>query len=337
MPSTGYSLAASEADPRMIPGSTIGRYELRAPLGGGTMAAVWSAVDTATAQEVALKVLHPEMAVQDEIVQRFDREAYCMQRGGSKCACRLLDRGTTGDDRPYLVLENLHGRTLADWINASERLSFREFAPVCGALLKALALVHDAGIVHRDVKPANVFVEQDDRGEFKGVRVLDFGVSKVHDAACSASELLTGNDTVAGSLAYIAPEQVHGTAGVDARADLYSAGVVAFRALSGRLPFQGVSLSVLLVLKLEWGAPSLQEVTAQWWPEAIESFVRRSLAREPGARFQHAGEMDADWDRVWHAVEQGAPGRPRWRVRSFCAQARDRWRANPPFGHRSNQ
>jgi serine/threonine-protein kinase len=147
--------------------------------------------------------------------------------------------------------------------------------------------------VHRDIKPANLFLTSTDDAR---TRILDFGVSKFRPLSTTTSQtpLTTGSATL-GSLNYMPPEQIGGAARVDARADLYALATVAFRALTGALPFALFAAPTQMRAKLNGPAPSLADVTAVPWPEPVENFFRRGLAREPDGRFDHAQAMLEAW------------------------------------------
>ncbi|HEU4536597.1 MAG TPA: serine/threonine-protein kinase, partial [Polyangiaceae bacterium] len=153
---------------------------------------------------------------------------------------------------------------------------------------------HAVGVIHRDLKPGNIFIEKfPDNTE--RAKVLDFGVSKVVRPAFGDERSLTAFDATLGSFAYMAPEQVRGAARADERADLYAVGAVAFRALAGRLPFEGTTASMLLAAKLDQEAPSLSVATGVQWPVGIERFLAKALARDRQARFANVSEALEAW------------------------------------------
>ena len=198
--------------------------------------------------------------------------------------------------------------------------------------LQGLEAAHEAGVIHRDIKPANLFIEKrkltakqisQDAPEER-TRILDFGVSKMRSRQGRKSEpSLTAFDATLGSFAYMAPEQVRGSARVDERADLYALGAVAFRALTGRLPFEGTNALTLIALKLDREAPTLARTTGDEWPAAIEKL----LVEDDGARSRKAIRHRAGGDRV---VAQGlsrdgqrAAPRPSARAAARGAHGRD--------------
>jgi serine/threonine-protein kinase len=174
--------------------------------------------------------------------------------------------------------------------------------------------------VHRDIKPANLFIEKrrltareiaHDESEER-TRILDFGVSKIRSPKGQRSEpSLTAFDATLGSFAYMAPEQVRGSARVDERADLYALGAVAFRALSGRLPFEGQNALTLIALKLDREPPTLSSTTGDEWPGSIERFLAKMMARDREKRFASAEEALATWRRVCRQMGNAPRRRPR--------------------------
>jgi serine/threonine-protein kinase len=185
--------------------------------------------------------------------------------------------------------------------------------------LEGLDAAHTAGVIHRDIKPANLFIEkrtltprQIEREEAEErTRILDFGVSKYRSRSGpnKSEPSLTAFDATLGSFAYMAPEQVRGSARVDARADLYALGAVAFRALTGRLPFEGTNALTLIALKLDREAPSLASTTGDVWPQTMERFLAKMMARERERRFNSAVDATEAWQKVCK-VMGNLPRRP---------------------------
>jgi serine/threonine-protein kinase len=165
-------------------------------------------------------------------------------------------------------------------------------------VLSGLAAAHLAGVIHRDLKPGNIFLESTgDPGRPERAKVLDFGISKLSrkHAGLRDEPSLTDFDATLGSFAYMAPEQVRGAARVDHRCDLYAIGAVAFRALAGRMPFEGQDAGAVLALKLDRVAPTLAEVTGDHWPAALERFLARTLDRDPDQRSASAEAALREW------------------------------------------
>jgi serine/threonine-protein kinase len=206
----------------------------------------------------------------------MEREALALQRIDSPHVCRALDFGR--EDRPYLVLEALVGESLAERLDRVDTLSIEETASITRDVLSGLVVAHAAGIVHRDLKPANVFLCH------SGAKILDFGVAQLRP---DGPDLTTGGATL-GSLAYVAPEQIHDSRNVTPRADLYALGTIVFRALTGRLPFPARSADELVGFKHAVDVPSLADTTGRDWPPELEAWLASMLARLPGERMASA-------------------------------------------------
>ncbi|MCZ7686795.1 MAG: protein kinase [Sandaracinaceae bacterium] len=221
-------------------GRRVDRYEVLAQLGQGGFGAVYRARHAMLGTEVALKVLWPERADDPGAVERFMREARAAASIGSPHIVRVGDAGTTADGVVFLAMELLHGHDLERELRARRRLSPYEASDILRQVLAALGAAHAAGIVHRDLKPANVFlVPGPDGAPF--VKLLDFGVSKMKGARS-----LTGSGIALGTPQYMAPEQIEGAREIDGRVDVYAAGCMLYEMLSGRLPFEGSGVELLV-------------------------------------------------------------------------------------------
>jgi serine/threonine-protein kinase len=264
------------------------------------MGEVWAARSDTDGREVALKVLLARAAMKPDLVRRFRREAEIASAVQSPFVCRLLEVGTTPDGAHLLVFEKLEGESLADRLKREQYLPFNEVWLMIDDVLQGLAAAHAAGVIHRDLKPGNIYLERTNQSErSERAKILDFGISKLRRGDGEQAEpTLTAFDATLGSFAYMAPEQVRGAARADERADIYAAGAVAFRSLSGRLPFEGTTAALLVAMKLERQAPSLAEATGDRWPTGIERFLERALARQRENRFPTAVEAIAAWRKL---------------------------------------
>jgi serine/threonine protein kinase len=259
-------------------------------------------------EKVALKVLHERAAQDPDLVARFNREADIAKQIQSPFVAAILGSGKEKDGRLWIAFERLVGEGLDERLRREQYLSFAEVAPIVEDALQGLHAAHTAHVVHRDIKPANLFIEKRKLtpeeiagGEHEErTRILDFGVSKMksHAARQRSEPSLTAFDATLGSFAYMAPEQVRGSARVDERADLYALGAVAFRALTGRLPFEGSNALTLIALKLDRDPPTLAQTTGDTWPAAIEKFLSKIMARERERRFATAIEAFESWRKV---------------------------------------
>ncbi|MBL9024639.1 MAG: serine/threonine protein kinase [Myxococcales bacterium] len=276
------------------PGDTLAGYRVTRLLGRGGMGEVWAASD-GKGQEVAIKVLLQRAAMKPDLVKRFEREAKITSAIKSPFVCQLLEVNTTEDGTHLLVFEQLTGESLSDRLKREQYLPLSEVGPIIDDVLRGLAAAHSAGVVHRDLKPGNIFIERTgDPKKPERAKILDFGISKITGRP-KEEPTLTAFDATLGSFAYMAPEQIRGAARADERADIYAVGAVAFRALAGRLPFEGSSAAVLVSLKLDRNAPRLEEATGEKWPQGVERFLERALDRHKEKRFASAEEALAAW------------------------------------------
>lgn len=271
-----------------------GRYELLERVGTGGMGAVYRAVQTNVGRDVAVKVLSLAGLENADALRRFENEARVISQLHHPNTLKLIDFGRTADGRPYLVTEFLRGQPLQRLLDAAPK-STRWTLGVLRQVCDALAEAHALGIVHRDLKPENIFVEVINGAEI--VRVLDFGIAKLGQN----SHTITG--TVFGTPVYMSPEQAQGDI-VDARSDLYSMGVIAYRCLVGRPPFSGEqALAILLKHLQEAPVPPRLAAPNADIPLRVEELVLALLAKSPVERPQTALELRDRIDRLLGAPE----------------------------------
>ncbi len=249
------------------------------------MGEVWSARDRSTGAEVALKLAQGWAIDQPELVARFEQEGKLLKRLRSPFICALVQAGRTDDGVPFLALERLTGETLEELLAREGYLPLEEAGRILDEVLQALVIAHDAGVVHRDLSPANVFLHQGRDGRVIA-KLVDFGIAKVQDATTNAPR--TGSGATMGSLPYVAPEQLGDSARAGPRADLYAAGAILFRALTGRLPYGDAKGTSLVVLKREHDPPSIDEATGEKWPAGVRTFLTKTMARTPSRRYASA-------------------------------------------------
>ncbi|MBK6921009.1 MAG: protein kinase [Deltaproteobacteria bacterium] len=252
----------------------VRRYRLVAVLGEGAMGVVWRARDLADDGEVAVKILHPQLAGDAKLVARFDREAHAGAVLDHPGCVRVLGCGTSERGAKFLVMPLLEGQSLRAAIDGS--LALRRTLDIVQQLLAALEHIHGHGFVHRDVKPENVLLVSTPAGE--RVKLLDLGLVKRARSSSDAPRL-TRIGALFGTPWYMAPEQAMGDE-IDARADLYAVGAVMFEMLAGHTPFVAASLPELLHKHLEAAVPGLPA----WVPAPIDALVRRLLAKRPEDR-----------------------------------------------------
>ncbi|HET8659001.1 MAG TPA: Stk1 family PASTA domain-containing Ser/Thr kinase [Micromonosporaceae bacterium] len=278
------------ADPLL--GTVIdGRYRVRARVARGGMATVYAATDERLERTVALKVIHPAQARDPRFVDRFIDEAETIARLTHPNVVAVYDEGSHAG-LPYLVMEYVRGRTLRDILAERRRLNPVEALAILEQMLAAIASAHRAGLVHRDVKPENVLVAEAPSGGAGNlvdavVKVADFGLAR----AVEASAHDAGGQLMA-TVAYVAPELV--TDGhADPRTDVYSAGIVLFEMLTGRVPYQGGRPVDIAWQHVDQDVPAPSKYVAGL-PPVLDELVARATRREPGARPSDAGVMLAE-------------------------------------------
>ena len=265
------------------PGDVVsGKYRIERVVGEGGMGVVYAAQHLLLDQRVALKVLLVDPIQGAEGAERFVREAQAAARLHSEHLVRVVDAGTVETGAPFLVMEYLEGRDLAEVLRTDGPLRATDVADYILQALAALAKAHAAGIVHRDVKPANLFLSVRDDGSTI-LKVLDFGISKQRSRKPQWKEL-TGK-TILGTPNYMSPEQLRSSKNVDARADIWSVGVVMYELLCGRPPFDGDEPGEIFSAILETTPESPQahrpDLTAAW-----VDVIGKCLERSVDARFQ---------------------------------------------------
>ncbi|HEU4534037.1 MAG TPA: serine/threonine-protein kinase, partial [Polyangiaceae bacterium] len=263
------------------------KYRPTAILGEGGMGTVYEAEHLLIGRRVALKVLHPAHAQRRDAVWRFRHEARVAGSIGHPNICEIYDVGQLDDGSPYLVMERLHGETLADRIERENELPFLDVIDVALQVLSALSTAHEKSIIHRDIKPENIFLSE--RAGFAPLaKLLDFGISK---AAADEDLHLTRTGMVMGTPYYMAPEQARGEV-IDPRIDLYATGVIIYESLTGQRPFAASNYSALLRLILFEDPKPMRELRPSL-PEPFEHVVKKALSKDRELRFQTAQEFIA--------------------------------------------
>jgi len=270
------------------------RYRIEARLGGGAMGDVWRAHDITTGRDVAIKIMRE--TVDPEISARFHREARVLSRLHHPSVLAIWDYGT--DPRAYVVMELLEGEDLEALLRREERLPLDWATQIFGQVCEGLQSVHEAGIIHRDVKPANIFCMGSG-----AVKLVDFGLAKrPHRFVNKPVDLtdgttmeapLTKRGNVLGTIRYISPEQLSRT-DIDYRSDLWSAAVVLYRMLTGQHAFSGLS-DIDIMVSIVRGSPPVPSRDVKDFPyrlaAMLDNFFVRALQRDPQNRFGSAAEM----------------------------------------------
>jgi len=257
-----------------------GRYRLERRIASGGMAQVWEASDEVLRRKVAVKVLHPHLAADESFLTRFRQEAVAAARLTHPGIVAIFDTCSDADTEA-IVMELVPGRTLRDRLDEDRPIDPWQAAALAAQVAEALEAAHQAGLVHRDVKPANVLLSSEGR-----VKVADFGIAKA-----MAEADLTQPGLMVGTAKYLAPEQVRGE-GVDPRTDVYSLGVVLYEMLCGRPPFSADTDAATALARLT-SEPLRPRQVRPSVPKALEEVVCRAMARQPEERYPSASAMRA--------------------------------------------
>jgi tRNA A-37 threonylcarbamoyl transferase component Bud32 len=262
------------------------KYRILRLVGEGGMGAVYEAEHTFLGRHVAIKVLSPEFAHNREAVRRFYREAQAAARIGHENICEVTDVGQIVQS-PYIVMQLLQGKSLAAAIVDAAPFPMGRAVDIATQVLDALGAAHTAGIVHRDMKPDNIFLTRiAGRDDF--VKLLDFGISKVRTSVGGTK--LTQEGSVLGTPQYMSPEQARGEPGVDGRADIWAVGVIVYEMLTGRIPFDGANYNQIIFGVVSGPIPRLRALREGITPE-METAVMRAMERDLGRRFATALEF----------------------------------------------
>src|SRR5215203_735758 len=262
------------------------RYELRTLVGSGGMAEVYLARDEVLGREVALKLLKERYAENEEVVERFRREAKSAAALSSPYIVPIFDRGETDDGTYYITMEYLPGGTLKERITATGALRPQAAMEVALQVAKALQTAHVRGVVHRDIKPRNILLADSDH-----VKVADFGIARAADATTISQ---TGD--ILGSAKYMAPEQAAGER-VGPASDLYSLGVVLYEMLTGRVPFEVETPADVPIRHAVAPPPHPMELDSEV-PEDLDAITMRLLATNPEDLYGSADEVIQELQRV---------------------------------------
>jgi serine/threonine-protein kinase len=270
------------------------RYRVRREIARGGMAVVLEAEHIHLKRRVALKMIHGREVDAKSLSDRLMREALALELSRSPYVVEVLDAGIDGTS-PYVALEMLDGRALDSLVAMRGKLPMATAVGIAVELCQALDGIHRAGVVHRDVKPSNVFVTRL-RGGAERSKLIDFGIARIPGSDGEGTPKLTREGDLLGTLEYMAPEQLLGET-ADARADLFSLGLVFYECVAGELPVQGGARALMRSLAQELPLPSLSKITGKPEP-ALDAFVARWLARDPDKRPSSASAIAAELLRV---------------------------------------
>ncbi|MGM0863592.1 MAG: Stk1 family PASTA domain-containing Ser/Thr kinase [Bacillota bacterium] len=283
----------------MMEGKRIsGRYRIIKLIGGGGMANVYLAHDVILDREVAIKMLRIDFANEEEFIKRFQREAQSATSLTHPNIVSIYDVGEE-DDLYYIVMEYVHGMTLKQYIQQHSPVHVDKALDIMKQLTLAMSHAHQNHIVHRDIKPHNILLDEEGN-----VKITDFGIAM----ALSATSI-TQTNSVLGSVHYLSPEQARGGMATK-KSDIYSLGIVMFELLTGRLPFSGESAVSIALKHLQSETPSLKRWNPDI-PQSVENIVLKATAKDPFRRYESLEEMDED---LFSALDPGRMNEPKFAV-----------------------
>ncbi|MEJ7575388.1 MAG: protein kinase [Pyrinomonadaceae bacterium] len=263
------------------------KYRIEEHISNGGMGAVYRATHVLMEKSVAIKVLHPALAADGKIVQRFTREAKAASRISHPHALNVTDFGEAENGVVFLVMEYLRGRTLKEVIREEGTMPLARAAEIIRQVCGALDAAHAEGVVHRDLKSDNIMLEELGAGDW--AKVLDFGIAKIQESD-SHDPALTAPNLVIGTPQYMSPEQCSQSSNIDNRSDIYSLGIIIYEMLAGHVPFTADSPTEIMMKHLQNAPPSISEERKDL-PVEVSGVITRALAKRPEDRFQSAGEL----------------------------------------------
>jgi len=293
-------------------------------IGAGGMGAVWVADHLALKTEVAVKFILAGRENDSEARERFSREAETAAQVKSPHVAQIFDHGVTDDGIPFIVMELLEGEDLAKYVQSHGRLDLREIATIVTQICRALSRAHAKGLIHRDVKPANVFLCDVGTPE-RFVKLLDFGVAKVIGGDPSTA---TKSGAVTGTPVYMAPEQLLGAKDLDHRADLWSVAVVAYELIAGRRPFQEETAAAIALRLHTRGMPRASEGIAELSEKSaasLDAWFAKAWAIDPNDRFDSATTLAEEFHALVRLLyeEQGVESTQRFMLPIDALAMRD--------------
>lgn len=304
-----------------------GKYRLERPLGAGGMASVWAATNVFTERPFAIKFMLPQVARTQEASARFLLEAKVSARIDHPNVIEILDVGQTEDGSLFLVMELLSGLSLEAALRR-EAMSLHTFGELLLSVTGALAAAHKRGVIHRDLKPTNIFLHKDKNGRTVP-KVLDFGVSKILEA--SPNPGLTVAGTVLGSPLYMSPEQAAGRTDLDGRTDIFAFGAIVFEALCAYRVYEASNFNALIVTIATTPPKDIDE-GAPWAPEGLRALVRGCLATDRDARIQSFEEVTARLTALLPELAKGGLRLPLGKAPAQSDTAALRHSTPPPGG-----
>jgi serine/threonine-protein kinase len=263
----------------------VGKYRVEKLLGQGGMGSVWKGTHVITGRKIAIKILDEKFLSNANVVQRFGREARAASSIAHEGIVEVLDLDQTEEGIPFLVMEFLEGESLAHRIDHGDPMNEEQVVRIGALLLDALHAAHESGVVHRDLKPDNIYVVPGRRGE--AIKILDFGISYKDD---ERDAKLTVTGSVLGTPHYMSPEQAMGDSDTDRRVDIYAAGVVLYECVVGAVPFDGANYNKLLRVILD-SQPVPPRQRGAKISAAVEAVILKALSKKKEDRPSTAAEM----------------------------------------------
>ena len=282
-----------------------GKYLIEKLIKSGGMGSVYVGKHVLMDKTVAIKVLRPSLAVDPDVVARFSREAKAASRISHPHAVSVTDFGEDENGIVFLVMEYLDGRTLKEAIKSEGPMAPARVVEIIRQVAGALDAAHEQGVVHRDLKSENIMLTRTNGDEW--AKVLDFGIAKIQQPHGHRDADITAPNLVIGTPQYMSPEQCSQSGPLDKRSDVYSLGVIVYEMLAGRVPFTGESPTVIMMKQVQDQAPSLRAARPELGV-AIDDVIARALAKQPGDRFQTAGQLSKALQEATETREAPAAG-----------------------------
>src|SRR6185369_6194213 len=275
-------------DDPLIDQTLAGKYLIEKLIKRGGMGSVYLGKHILMDKTVAIKVLRPSLAMDDDVVRRFSREAKAASRISHPHAVSVTDFGESENGVVFLVMEYLDGRTLKEIIRSEGPLPLDRTVEIVRQVAGALDAAHEQGVIHRDLKSDNIMLSQTNGGDW--AKVLDFGIARIQQPEGVRDIDITTANLVIGTPQYMSPEQCSQSGPIDKRSDVYSFGIIVYEMLAGRVPFTGESPTVIMMKQVQDEPPSISEFRPDL-PAAVAQLISRALAKNPDDRFQSAGDL----------------------------------------------
>jgi len=285
-------------------GQTLaGKYFIEKLIKHGGMGSVYLGKHVLMDKTVAIKVLRPSLALDNDVVARFSREAKAASRINHPHAVVVTDFGEDENGVVFLVMEYLQGHTLKDVIRSEGPMEINRAVEIVRQVAGALDVAHEQGVVHRDLKSDNIMLSHTNGDEW--AKVLDFGIAKIQQPAGSRDIDITAPNLVIGTPQYMSPEQCSQSGPLDARSDIYSLGIIVYEMFAGRVPFTGESATAIMMKQVQDPPPAILEARPDL-PDGLEKAITKALAKQPVDRFQTAGAFsEALLEATTNPVEAG--------------------------------